>query len=176
MLVLCLALLLGSALHAQRGGGGPGGGGPGGGMGGMGGGMMGGGGRGGMRNDLAGRVQTPALRSEPQISLPGRWWDDKKTVKNLGLRSDQQQRMDDIFSASRGNLFSLLENVQHEHERFVSMPREDLQDETKVFAAIDHLAQAQADLDKAYFHFWLQIRKEMDPVQLAALDKAIAGQ
>ncbi len=132
------------------------------------------GGRGGMRGDMAAHIQAPALRSEPRITLPGRWWDDKKTIKNLGLRSDQQERMDDIFNANKGNLVSLFENLQQEQARFVSMPREDLQDETKVFAAIDRIAQARADLDKANFHLLLQIRKEMDPAQLAALDKAIA--
>ena len=171
MLVLCLALQLCPALRAQRGG--PGGG-PGGGMGGMGGGgMMGG--RGGMRNNLVGRVPGPGLRTEPLITLPGRWWDDKKTVKTVGLRSEQQQRMDDIFDANKGNLMSLFDNLHSEQTRFVSMPREDLQDETKVFAAIDRVAQARADLDKAYFHLWLQIRKEMDSVQLTALDREIAN-
>ena len=143
-------------------------------MGGMGGGggMMGD--RGGMRGEMGGRIQVP-LRSEPQITLPGRWWDDKKVVKNIGLRSEQQARMDDIFNSSKGNLMSLYGNLQREQTQFVSMSREDLQDETKVFTAIDHIAQARADLDKATFHVFLQIRKELDPVQLAALDKAIAN-
>lgn len=172
MLAVCLVVLGGSMAHAQRGGG-PGGGmgGPGGGMGG--GGMMGGP-RGGGMGDMS-RMPQVRLRTEPQITLGGRWWDDKKTIKTLNLRSDQQQRMDGIFEANRGNLISLDENLQREQERFVSMPREDLQDETKVFAAIDRVAQARADLEKAKFHVLLQIRREMDPQQIAALDRQIAN-
>ena len=166
MLPVCLVLLGGLMARAQRGGGG-------GGMGGPGGGMMGG--RGGGEMGGMNRLQSQPLRSEPQITLGGRWWDDKKTVKSLNLRSDQQQRMDGIFEANRGNLISLNENLQREQERFVAMPREDLQDETKVFAAIDRVAQARADLEKAKFHVLLQIRKEMDPQQIAALDRQIAS-
>jgi Spy/CpxP family protein refolding chaperone len=173
---LGVCLLAGGALaHGQRGpgGGGPGGP-PGGGMGGPGGGGMMGGPRG--ERDMEPRIQQrQPVRSEPQLSLPGRWWDDKKTVKTLSLRSDQQKRMDDIFEAGKGNLVSLYENLQREQQRFVSMPREDLQDETKVFAAIDRVAAARADLEKANFHMLLQIRKEMDPEQVAALDKQIAS-
>ena len=44
-----------------------------------------------------------------------------------------------------------------------------------MFAAIDRIAQARADLEKAKFHVLLQIRKEMDPQQVAALDRAIAS-
>jgi Spy/CpxP family protein refolding chaperone len=120
------------------------------------------------------RMPGVRLRVAPQIMLSGRWWDDKKTVKSLKLRADQQQRMDDVFNANRGNLVSLFENLQREQQRFVAMPREDLQDETKVFAEIDRVAQARADLEKASFHFQMEIRKEMDPEQVAALDKQIA--
>ena len=171
MLAVCLVVLGSSVALAQRGGGGGGMGGPGGGMGG--GGMMGGprgGEMGGMRS-----IPEVRMRTEPQITLPGRWWDDRKTVKMLSLRPDQQQRMDGIFEANRDNLLSLGGNLQREQDRFVSMPHEDLEDETKVFAAIDRIAQARADLEKAKFHVLLQIRKEMDPQQVAALDRAIAS-
>jgi len=170
-LFLCLLTAAKTITHAQGRGGPPGGGPPpGGGMGG--GGMMGGPPRGAMD-----RMPQPIarIRTEPQLSLPGRWWDDKKTVKSINLRPDQQHRMDDIFNASKGNLISLYENLQREEQRFVSMPREELQDEAKVFAEIDRVAQARSDLEKANFHILLQIRKEMDPDQLAALDRQIAN-
>ena len=137
-------------------------------MGGMNGGMRGGAERGSMAT-----LSRP--RTEPQLTLPGRWWDDKKTMKGLSLRPDQQQRMDGIFNANKDNLLSLYGNLQREQQKFVSMPREELQDETKVFAAIDRVAAARAELEKANFHILLQIRKEMDPAQLASLDREIAN-
>ena len=163
-----LVALGGAIAYAQ--GHGPGGG-PGGppGMGGMMGGPRGGEMN---RNNI---IIAPRTRTEPQLSLPGRWWDDRKTVKTLNLRSDQQHRMDDIFNAGKGNLNTLFENLQHEQQRFVSMSPEDLQDETKVFAEIDRVAQCRAELEKANFHLLLQIRGEMDPDQRAALDREIAS-
>ena len=139
----------------------------------MGGSGMMGGNRGGDRGAMS--TPTPHIHTAPQLSLPGRWWDDKKNVKLLNLRSDQQSRMDDIFEANKGNLKSLYDNLKQEEQHFGSMSHEDLQDETKVFAEIDRVAQARADLEKANFHILLQIRKEMDPGQVAALDREIAN-
>jgi Spy/CpxP family protein refolding chaperone len=137
-------------------------------------------GHGGMMNPRGGdsMMRSPSaqahVHTEPIITLPGRWWDEKKTVKSLNLRTDQQQRMDAIFSANKENLMGLYGNLQREQQRFMQMPREDLQNESKVFAQIDRIAAARAELEKANFHTLIQIRHEMDPEQIAALDKAIA--
>jgi hypothetical protein len=117
----------------------------------------------------------PAPRSGPQLGLAGRWWDDGKTAKKVGLRSDQQRRMDEIFEANKGSLLTLLGNLQREEDRLVSLTPRELQDETKVFAAIDRVAQARAELEKANAHTLLLIRQQMDTSQLAALDHQIAG-
>jgi Spy/CpxP family protein refolding chaperone len=154
------------AAHAQ---GRPGGGPPGGGMGGMMGGPRGG------EMNRNNHIIAPRTHTEPQLSLPGRWWDDRRTVKTLNLRGDQQRRMDDIFNAGKGNLSTLFENLQHEQQRFTSMSTEDLQDENKVFAEIDRVAQCRAELEKANFHLLLQIRGALDPDQLNALDREIAS-
>jgi Spy/CpxP family protein refolding chaperone len=159
--MVCLVLLCGMMAHAQRGGG-PGGGG----------GMMGGPRGGGM--GFMHPLPQQRIHVEPMITLPGRWWDDKRTIKQLNLRTEQQQRMDTIFESNKGTLISLYGNLQHEQQRFVQMPREDLQDETKVFAQIDRIAQARADLEKANFHTLMQIRKELDPDQAASMEKIIA--
>ena len=186
-----LACLLASA-PAQRGGGGggrPGGGGPGGpGGGSAGGGFSGGGNPGNMGGprgggsfgdrspDNGGSFRSNAApRAGPQLAPPGRWWDDKRTAKSLNIRADQQRRMDDILSANKETLLSLYSNLRREEERLTSLSREDLQDEAKVFAGIDRVAQARADLEKANAHTLLQIRKELDAQQLSDLDKEIAS-
>jgi Spy/CpxP family protein refolding chaperone len=160
MLLACMVLLSASQAHAQgRGGRG---------------GMMGMGGRMGERG-LGPSAGSQTFHRGPMLAPPGRFWDDKKTVKKLDLRPDQQKRMDDLFNSSKDNLLSLYNNLQSEQQRFGSMSREDLQDENKVFAQIDRVAQARADLEKANAHLLLQIRKELDPPQLAELDHEIAS-
>jgi hypothetical protein len=115
------------------------------------------------------------VRIVPQLGLPGRWWDDGMTARKVGLRSDQQRRMDEIFETNKGTLLGLLNNLQREENHLMSLPPGELQDENKVFSAIDRVAQARADLEKANAHLMLQIRQQMDAVQVAALDRQIAA-
>lgn len=110
-------------------------------------------------------------RSAPQLAPPGRWWDDRKMVKGLGLRPEQQRRMDSIFEANKSNLLTVYANLKREEEKLSSMSREDLQDENKVYASIDRVAQARAEVAKANAHVLMLVRKELDAGQLATLDK-----
>ena len=128
---------------------------------------------GGNRGPAPGNSMAP--RYALQLGPPGRWWDDKKIAKNLNLRSDQQRRMDELFNAGRGNLLQLYSNLQQEEARLGSISSSDLADESKVFAGIDRVAQARAELEKANAHLLLQIRKELDGGQLAALDREAAA-
>lgn len=116
----------------------------------------------------------PSSRAGLQLGLRGRWWDDHKTVKKLHLRSDQQQHMDTIFEANKPALINLLFNLQQEQARLASLPPRDPQNETRVFAAIDRISQARADLEKQNLHMLLQLRSQLDPQQVAALDQQIA--
>jgi Spy/CpxP family protein refolding chaperone len=118
---------------------------------------------------------TAPVRIEPQLGPPSRWWDDKSTIRRLNLRTDQQRRMDEIFEGNKQNLTNLYTNLQREEARLVSLPPADLQDEGKVFAAIDRVAQARSDLEKARAHTLLQIRQQMDPAQLSELDREMAS-
>lgn len=83
--------------------------------------------------------------------------------------------MDEILNANKNTLLTLYSNLKHEEDRLSSMSREDLQDESKVFAGIDRVAQARADLEKASAHTLLQLRKELDAQQLEQLDREIAA-
>jgi Spy/CpxP family protein refolding chaperone len=116
------------------------------------------------------------VRNGPQLAPAnmGRFWDEHKTVKTLKLTSDQQRRMDGIFDSNKGALVNAYQSLQREETRLSSMSTQDLQDEGKVFAAIDRVAQARADLEKQQAHILIQIRKELDPEQLSKLDHEIA--
>jgi Spy/CpxP family protein refolding chaperone len=177
---LLATLVLGAPVIAlaQHGGGPPGGGG----MGGMGGGMgmgrgVNGGGNMGRNPQMGGShfVAVSPMRSGLQLGLPGRWWDEKKMVKSLNLRNDQKGRMDEIFNSSEGNLSSLLTNLQREEIHLSTLSSADMQDESKVFAAIDRYEAARTDLAKAKAHTLMQIRQQLDPDQLNKLDSEIAS-
>lgn len=110
-----------------------------------------------------------------QLGLGGRWWDNHGTAKKLNLNPDQQRRMDGIFEANWPTITNLYTNLQREEISLGSLSNADLRDETKVFAAIDRVSHARTDLEKEYAHTFLQIRQQLDPDQLEALDKQIAS-
>ncbi|SEF93832.1 hypothetical protein SAMN05421819_1420 [Bryocella elongata] len=187
---LCVALAAFAplAIAAQHGGGGaPGGGGASGGMQ-QGGGQMGGqaggaqmGGDRGMSPAMAGTPGTSmrgngeagamsSIRSGPQIAIPGRFWNDTSMVRTLRLRPEQQRRMDQVFDANRSTLQTLFQNLQREEAKLSAISPKNTQDQTKVFSAIDRVAQARADLEKEKTQLADALRKEMDPEQVQQLN------
>ena len=107
-----------------------------------------------------------------QVGPPGRWWDDHSFAKNLKLRPEQQQRMDAIFEQNRGALISSFQNVQQAQAQMEELSKSSTPDEAALFAQIDRVAQAHAELEKTTTHYLLQLRKEMDPDQIKRLEKA----
>ena len=199
---VCLAVGAGTTALAQgRGGGGPppGGGGPGGGPGGMGagGGGMGGpqfpgggpgaggpgaggpgsGGPGSVGNGppqpgQRGQGSGNRPRTGVQFGPPARWWDDKDYAKTLKLRPEQQARMDAIFDENRSVLQTRLQSVQQAEAQMDALSKSPAPDQDALFARIDQVAQARAELEKAYTRMVLELRKEMDPEQIKRLEKA----
>jgi Spy/CpxP family protein refolding chaperone len=107
-----------------------------------------------------------------QLGPPGRWWDDRGFAKNLKLRPEQQTRMDAIFEQNRGSLIASFQNVQQAQAQMEELSRSPAPDESALFAQIDRVAQARAELQKATTHMMLQLRKEMDADQLKRLENA----
>jgi Spy/CpxP family protein refolding chaperone len=174
---LALALLVvlsvpASSLAQHHGGGGPGGGGPGGfGGGGMAGDRMGGG------FPRSARPEGDLNRNNPvrmhgslQLGPPGRWWDDRHYAKQLKLTDDQKRHMDAIFEQSRPVLMKRLESLEQEEQRMDALTHAKAIDESALFAQIDRIEQARADLGKATMHYLVQIRGELDPDQISHLE------
>jgi Spy/CpxP family protein refolding chaperone len=123
--------------------------------------------------------QQPRPQNQPsdgrpglQLGPPGRWWDDHGFAKNLKLRPEQQTRMDAIFEQNRNSLFSSFQNVQQAQAQMQELSRSPTPDESALYAQIDRVAQARAELQKATTHMFLQLRREMDAEQIKRLEKA----
>jgi hypothetical protein len=80
--------------------------------------------------------------------------------------------MDAIFEQNRGALLSRYQAVQQAEAQMEDLSRSSAPEEPALFAQIDRVAQARAELEKATTHYLLQIRKEMDAEQIKRLDKA----
>lgn len=111
------------------------------------------------------------MRAGLQLGPPGRWWDDKSFAKSLKLRPDQQAKMDAIFEQNRGALLARYQGLQQAESQMEEVSKVPNPDEGTLFAGIDRVAQARAELDKVTTHYLLQIRKEMDPDQIQRLEK-----
>lgn len=120
------------------------------------------------RGGEAGGETHPGL----QLGPPGRWWDDHSFARNLKLRPDQQARMDAIFEQNRPALVASLDNVKQAEAKMDQLSRSPSPDEDALFAQIQKVTDARAELQKAYTHYLLQLRKEMDPDQIKRLEKS----
>jgi Spy/CpxP family protein refolding chaperone len=119
------------------------------------------------------RGPAPESRSGFQLGPPERrWWDDHAYAKSLKLRPEQQAKMDAIFEQNRGTLQARLDSVHQAESQMEELSRAPSPDESALFAQIDRVTQARADLEKATTHMLLQIRKEMDADQVKKLEKA----
>lgn len=126
--------------------------------------------RGGPPPPPSGNAPISSMRGGLQLGPPGRWWDDKKFAKSLGLNQDQQKRMDSVFGQNRDMLLSRQDALQRAEGRLESLTHTDKPSEAALFAEIDHVTQARADLEKAYTHMLLQLRDEMTPDQIGKLE------
>jgi Spy/CpxP family protein refolding chaperone len=172
LLCVCLAGAGALCASAQRGPGGMGG--PGGGMGG--GPSRGPGGPGGFggpgdpppprpngvppNNDSRGGLQSGPI---------GRWWDDKKVVGAIGLRKDQQKKMDTVFDAHKPAILDSYKSLLAEQAKLDTLMKQPNADKAQVFAAIDSVNQARAALQKANTEMLLDIRSELEPEQIEKL-------
>jgi Spy/CpxP family protein refolding chaperone len=114
----------------------------------------------------------PMIHSASPFGLSSRWWDDHKTARQLSLRREQQQRMDRIFEANRSTLASLYTNLQVEESKLRGLSAKDREDESKVFAAIDRVAQARAQLQRTSEQIVGQLHQQLDAPQITLMEQA----
>jgi len=104
---------------------------------------------------------------------PGRWWNNPDMAQKIGLTSDQQKKMDDIFQQSRLRLIDLNATLQKEETVMEPLMSADQPDEARVLAQIDRVAQARAELEKANARMLLGIRRVMNQDQWKKLQAEV---
>jgi hypothetical protein len=92
-------------------------------------------------------------------------------VQSIGLRREQQKRMDAIFDAHKPAILDTYKGFLKAQSTLNSVNKDPQADKDRVFAAIDAVNQARSSLQKATSAMLLQIRKEMDPDQVNKLEK-----
>ena len=116
------------------------------------------------------RATTSTMRGGLQLGPPGRWWDDPQFAGELRLSVEQQGRMDAIFARSKADLFARYSALRDEEQQLGSQTGGSKIDEAVLFAHIDRVSKARAELEKANAHMLLQLRQELTPDQVVTLD------
>ena len=80
--------------------------------------------------------------------------------------------MDAIFEQNRNLLLSRFDGLQQAEAQMAQLSNSASPDESALYAQIDRVAQARADLEKANTHLLLQLRSQMDPDQIKRLEKS----
>lgn len=109
-------------------------------------------------------------RPSGQFGPVGRWWDDKSIVQTIGLRKEQQKKMDVIFNNNKPAILESYKTFLSEQSKLDAINKNLKADQATTFAAIDSVSKARASLQKATAQMLLQIRQEMDPDQIAKLE------
>jgi Spy/CpxP family protein refolding chaperone len=117
------------------------------------------------------RSDSGAARSSQQFGPVGRWWDDKSVVKSIGLRKDQQKKMDTIFDSNRQAILDSYHSFLSEQAKLDKLNKDPKSDQASIFAAIDSVSKARAALQKTTAQMLLQIRQEMNSEQITKLEK-----
>ena len=86
-------------------------------------------------------------------------------VQKLGIDSDQQKKIEDVFQQHRLKLVDLDATLKKEEIVLEPLMSADSPDETKTLAQIDKVAQARAELEKANARFLFAIRRVLTPDQ-----------
>jgi len=133
------------------------------------------GGPGGPRESRHAEREKSRMASQPRNALQfgpvGRWWDDRSVIQAIGLRKEQQRRMDAIFDRNKPAILDSYKGFLKAQSNLEAANKDPQTNKDRLFSAIDAVNQARASLQKATSAMLLQIRKEMDPGQVDKLEK-----
>jgi Spy/CpxP family protein refolding chaperone len=79
--------------------------------------------------------------------------------------------MDTIFDSNRQAILASYRSFLSEQAKLDKLTKDPNSDQASIFAAIDSVSHARAALQKSTAQMLLQIRQEMDPEQIAKLEK-----
>src|SRR6201996_1453108 len=111
----------------------------------------------------------PPMEHAFRMGPRGRWWDNPEVAQKVGLSTDQQKKMDEIFLQSRLKLIDEHASVEKEEAILEPLLSADQPDESRILAQIDKVAQSRAELEKANARMLLGLRGVLTTAQWKTL-------
>ena len=118
-----------------------------------------------------GPMPGPSQMGGPRPSPGGKWWDNPEMVKRLEITADQQKKMDDVWQQSRLKLIDLSATLEKEEVMMGGLMKGPQLEDAKILPAVDRIAQARAELEKANARLMLAIRHVLTPEQWEKLNE-----
>jgi Spy/CpxP family protein refolding chaperone len=97
--------------------------------------------------------------AQGQEILAGRWWNNERTVKRLGLTADEVGALESAFRTSRRNLITLKGKVEVEQFELETLLESPELDEAGAKAQYQRLETARTALGNERFAFLLEVRR-----------------
>jgi len=121
------------------------------------------------------QARRPPMERAFHAGGQGRWWHNPETAQRLGLSTEQQQKMDDIFQQHRLRLIDLNASLEKAETLLEPLMESDRPDEAKILAQADRVADARAELEKANTRLLVEIRLVLTPDQWKKLQSQRPG-
>jgi Spy/CpxP family protein refolding chaperone len=105
----------------------------------------------------------------------GAWWRNSEVGKQLALSDVQAQQIEKIFQDHRTQLLSLHTALSQQEARLQPMVAAGHPDVSQVFAQIDRVAEARAELEKENSRMLFAMRRVLTAQQWQKLDQLGQG-
>ena len=116
------------------------------------------------------QAAVPAPHNALQFGPVGRWWDNRSVIQAIGLRKEQQMRMDAIFHSNKPAIEQSYKVFLKAQSDLAAVNKDPKTNKDQLFTAIDAVNQARASLQKATSAMLLQMKQEMNPDQINKLE------
>ncbi|HLE24637.1 MAG TPA: Spy/CpxP family protein refolding chaperone [Thermodesulfobacteriota bacterium] len=102
---------------------------------------------------------------------PGKWWKNKKIVKQLELSNEQMNRIEGIFSSNKGRIKELDSDLKKKEREFSDTVKNPNSSREEILRMNNEVEEVKGKLRKAYIDMRLQIRDVLTPEQRIKLQE-----
>lgn len=111
------------------------------------------------------------LSAMAQQRPAGKWWRLPRVSKELHLREDEKQELDDLFIENRRKLIDLKSDLERARLDLDALLDKGTLDDDAVRRQYDRLEQARENLARERFRFLLEVRRILGPKRFDRLKR-----
>lgn len=113
---------------------------------------------------------TAQAQTLPSNVAAGKWWKNSQIVKQLQLKESQVAQIEQVFLSYQNKLVSAKAELEKRELQLKTLMQADPMQEVQAQKAIEQVAMARAELEKANAFMMLSIRKKLSKEQWNKLD------